>query len=247
MNIDYTKTALLEVDIQNDFCPAYIGKNNTKYPAGALAVADGDKVIDPLNTLAKKIRPMGAKVLATQDWHPENHISFAASHGDKKAGDFIILPVSEKAVTGFTKQFPALTDPIPGAMQQILWPVHCLQNSPGAAFHERLDTSLIDFVFRKGYRKNIDSYSAFFENDRCTPTDLYGYLSGHGIRALIIGGLALDYCVFFSVIDALRLGFETHVIMETCAGIDVPAGSVERAVNTMKEKGAVFNSIGDFA
>jgi nicotinamidase/pyrazinamidase len=248
MDMDYTKAALLEVDIQNDFCPAYTGKNGEKRPPGALAVAQGDKVIGPLNGLAKKIRQRGGKVLATQDWHPANHISFASSHGDKKAGDIIIVPVSEQAAADFIKQFPLLNDPpIPAAMQQILWPAHCLQNSPGAAFHDALDTSVIDFVFRKGYRKNIDSYSAFFENDRCTPTDLYGYLVKEGIETLIIGGLALDYCVFYSVIDALRLGFTIHVVNDACAGIDVPPGSINRALTTMKEKGALFNTTDDFA
>lgn len=246
--MDYAKTALLEVDIQNDFCPAYTGKNEKAHPPGALAVAQGDKIIDPLNGLAEKIRQRGGKVLATQDWHPANHVSFATSHENKNVGDIIIVPVSEQAAADFAKRFPGLNDPpIPAAMQQILWPVHCLQNSPGAAFHDALDTALIDFVFRKGYRRNIDSYSAFFENDRCTPTDLYGYLTGQGIGTLIIGGLALDYCVFYSAIDALRLGFTTHVVIDACAGIDVPPGSIDRAVATMKEKGAAFNSIDDFA
>jgi nicotinamidase/pyrazinamidase len=152
----------------------------------------------------------------------------------------------DEAVKSFSEQFPQLKDPIPAAMQQVLWPVHCLQNTDGAAFHDELDSSYIDFVFRKGYHKTIDSYSAFFENDRCTPTDLYEYLKKQGIDILLIGGLALDYCVFYSVIDSLRLGFKTYVIIDACKGIDMPPGSIERASAAMKERGALFCSSKDF-
>ena len=245
MEIDYKTTALLEVDIQNDFCPAYTGKNGVKFPKGALAVNGGNDIIAVLNKLAKKVQKNGSKVLATQDWHPTGHISFASSHKDKKTGDIILVPVSDKAVESFNKQFPELTDPVPAAMQQVLWPEHCVQNTPGAAFHDKLDTSLIDFVFRKGYQKKIDSYSAFFENDRCTPTDLYGYLKEQSINTLIIGGLATDYCVYYTVIDALRLGFNTFVAEDACAGIDIPAGSIKKAIAVMKERGAVFLSSSD--
>jgi nicotinamidase/pyrazinamidase len=241
----YVKTALLEVDIQNDFCPAYTGNDGREHPTGALSVKSGLDIIAPLNSFARKIHQRGGRILATQDWHPANHVSFATSHKNKKIGDIILVPVAEEAVTLFTRQFPELSDPIPAAMQQILWPVHCLQNTEGAAFHDELDTTLIDFVFRKGYRKGIDSYSAFFENDRCTPTDLYGYLKEQNIDTLFIGGLATDYCVFYTVSDALRLGFKTFVIADACAGIDVPAGSLERAVETMKKKGAEFINSAD--
>jgi len=240
VKIDYTKTALLAVDIQNDFCPAYTGKGGREHPSGALAINRGDAVIEPLNELAKRVHQKGGKVLATQDWHPAKHISFAASHPGKKIGDIIIVPVSEEAVENFSKQFPQLTDTIPAAMHQVLWPIHCQQNTEGAAFHERLDTSHIDFVFRKGYHKNIDSYSAFFENDRCTPTDLYGYLKEQGIKTILIGGLATDYCVWYTVMDSLRLGFTTYCVSDACAGIDMPAGSLERAVAAMKQQGAIF-------
>jgi nicotinamidase/pyrazinamidase len=246
MNINYEKTALLEVDIQNDFCPAYTGKDGREHPTGALAVSHGHELIGPLNGLAATIHKRGGKVLATQDWHPANHVSFAVSHKEKKIGDIILVPVSEEAVTRFSEQFPELTDPIPAAMQQILWPVHCLQNTNGSAFHDELDSSYIDYVFRKGYRKTIDSYSAFFENDRCTPTDLYGYLKEQGIDTLFIGGLALDYCVFYSVIDSLRLGLTTYVVTDACRGIDVPPGSIKKATAAMKERGALFCSTTEF-
>ena len=246
MKIDYKTTALLEVDIQNDFCPAYTGKKGIEHPMGALAVNRGHECIPSLNKLAKTVHKNGGKVLATQDWHPAGHISFASSHKGKKIGEIIIIPVSDKTVETFTKKFPELTDPVPAAMQQVLWPVHCVQDTHGAAFHEELDTSLIDFVFRKGYRKKIDSYSAFFENDRCTPTDLYAYLKEQGINTIIIGGLATDYCVLYSVIDALRLGFKVFVVEDASKGIDMPLGSIDKAITAMKERGAIFLSARDF-
>ncbi|MDR0497899.1 MAG: bifunctional nicotinamidase/pyrazinamidase [Treponema sp.] len=225
MNIGYKTTALLAVDIQNDFCPAYTDKSGREYPAGALPVSRGQEVIDPLNSLAEIIHRRGGKVMATQDWHPSDHISFASFHIGKKAGDTIIVPP---------------------AIQQTLWPDHCIQNTEGAAFHSELNIKLIDMVFRKGCRQNIDSYSAFFENDRCTPTDLNGYLKEQGIDTLLVGGLALDYCVLYSVVDSLRLGYKTFVIKEACMGIDIPAGSINNAVDQMKELGAVFVSVSDF-
>ena len=246
MNIDYTKTALLEVDIQNDFCPPYTGEDGREHPMGALAVSRGNEVIAPLNGLARLVRQRGGKVLATQDWHPEGHISFASTHRGKKIGDMILVPVEDEAAEAFARRFPSLNDPIPAAMQQILWPVHCLQDSAGAAFHDELDTSLIDFVFRKGYHQGIDSYSAFFENDRCTPTDLYDYLVGEHIDTLIIGGLALDYCVFYSIVDALRLGFKTYCVADASMGIDMPPGSQANALTTMRDKGTVFAAAADF-
>ena len=246
MEIDYKTTALLEVDIQNDFCPAYTGKDGTKHPIGALAVQNGHKIIGKLNKTAKFIKKNRGKVLATQDWHPKGHVSFAGSHADKKPGEIIIIPVADDTVEAFYQKFPNLTDPVPAAMQQVLWPVHCVQNTHGAAFHGNFNASLIDFVFRKGYHKNIDSYSAFFENDRCTQTDLYGYLKEQKIDTIIIGGLATDYCVYYTVTDALRLGFKSYVLEDACMGIDIPPGSIKNAVATMKKSGAVFISTLDF-
>lgn len=245
MNLTYKKAALLEVDIQNDFCPAYTGKGGREHPEGALAVPRANEIIDTLNTLAEKFHRKGAKVLATQDWHPEGHISFAASHQEKKTGDAIIIPTPEEVIDAFCKQFPKLSYTVPAAVQQILWPVHCLQNSEGANFSDDLDVRLIDFVFRKGYRKHVDSYSAFFENDRCTSTDLYAYLKEQHIDTLFIAGLATDYCVFYTIIDSLRLGFKTFCVEDASRGINVPAGSLARAITIMKEKGTVFLSAAD--
>ncbi|MDR0600417.1 MAG: bifunctional nicotinamidase/pyrazinamidase [Treponema sp.] len=219
MRIPYEKTALLAVDIQNDFCPAYGGANGEARPEGALAVRGAAAVIAPLNALAARVRAGGGKALATQDWHPAGHISFASSHRGKRPGDAILLP---------------------DGTEQVLWPDHCAAGSAGAALHDGLDQTLIDRVFRKGSRVDIDSYSAFFENDRRTPTDLGPYLAAEGIDTLIIGGLATDYCVFYTVQDALRLGFTVYVAEDACAGIDLPPGSLDRAVKAMKEGGAVF-------
>jgi nicotinamidase/pyrazinamidase len=246
MHIDYSKTALLEVDIQNDFCPGYTGKEGREHLPGAMMIDGGDAVIPPLNKAASLVFQGGGKVLASQDWHPVSHISFASSHRKKKPGDIVLCDVSEEAVQEFLDKYPNLTDPIPAAVQQVLWPDHCIQETEGAAFHEELETKYIDFVFRKGYHKNIDSYSVFFENDRCTSTDLHGYLKQLPIETLIIGGLATDYCVFYSVMDSLRLRYKTILLTDAVAGVGTPEGSIERALKTMKDSGAFFAASGDF-
>jgi nicotinamidase/pyrazinamidase len=208
MSLDTGKTLLLEIDVQNDFCPQ-----------GALAVADGDAVIAPLNALALAFASAGGRVAASQDWHPAGHVSFASSHEGKKAGDIIDL----------------------GDIQgQVLWPDHCVQGSFGAAFHEKLDLKPVNLIVRKGFRTGLDSYSAFFENDRKTPTGLEGWLKGLGIETLLMGGLATDYCVFCSTMDARRLGFEVIIISDAVRGVGYPQGSVEKAGEEMKKAGAAF-------
>jgi nicotinamidase/pyrazinamidase len=217
----YTKTtALLEIDVQNDFCPAYTTSAGGLNPAGALAVASGDTVIPPLNTLAATVAAAGGLVAATQDWHPAGHISFASGHTGKKAGDIVA------------------TDAVG---EQVLWPDHCVQGTWGAQFHEKLDTNPISMIIRKGWRPELDSYSAFFENDRQTSTGLDQWLKGLGINQIIIGGLATDYCVFYSVMDALAMHYFTVVVVsDAVRGVDYPAGSTDRALAAMKESGAIF-------
>jgi nicotinamidase/pyrazinamidase len=211
MNLNFTRSALLEIDVQNDFCPG-----------GALAVNKGDEVIDPLNTLSSLFAKKGGKIIATQDWHLQDHASFAASHPGKKPGDTVDLP---------------------GVTAQVLWPSHCVQGSFGAAFHPRLDLSPVHFILRKGYRQNIDSYSAFFENDRKTPTGLEGFLKGLSIDTLVLGGLATDYCVLYSALDAAARGFNTLVARDAVRGVGFPAGSVEKAFALLEEAGiAVIDS-----
>ncbi|MFP3089128.1 nicotinamidase [Treponema sp. TIM-1] len=239
MTIDFSKSVLLAIDIQNDFCPAYLSKDGKKRPAGALAVNRGDRVIGPINRAAEKFAERKGETIATQDWHPLRHVSFAASHPGKQINDLITLPVSEEAVRRYRQRFPGL-DPIHREISQILWPVHCIQDSEGADFHDELRRDLFTLSLRKGSREDLDSYSAFFENDRCTPTELHDYLRARSINTILIGGLATDYCVFYSVMDGIRLGYRVMVLEDAVAGVDYPPGSVERAVKTMKDGGAIF-------
>jgi nicotinamidase/pyrazinamidase len=208
MTIDFARVALLEIDVQNDFCPG-----------GALAVERGDEVAEPLNRLASRFAENGAMVLATQDWHPRDHVSFASSHEGKKPGDAVDLP---------------------GVKGQILWPDHCVQCEAGASFHPRLDLSPVRLIVRKGYRTRLDSYSAFFENDRKTPTGLEGFLKGLSITTVVLGGLATDYCVLYSALDAAAAGFKTLVIRDAVRGAGFPEGSVERAFRLMEEAGVII-------
>jgi nicotinamidase/pyrazinamidase len=221
---DIRKTILLEIDVQNDFCPSYASLSGEKYPEGSLAVGRGDEVIAPLNALAVAFAGAGGRVAATQDWHPAGHISFASAHPGKKPGDMIDLPPDSAAG-------------IPALKGQTLWPDHCATGSRGAEFHEKLDLKPVNLIVRKGFRPGLDSYSAFFENDRETPTGLEGWLRGLEIEAVIIGGLATDYCVFYSALDALRLGFRTVVLSDAVRGVGYPEGSVERAFDAMKRQG----------
>ena len=190
-----TDTALIVIDVQNDFCPG-----------GALAVEDGDRIVPGINAL---MADAGAVVL-TQDWHPADHSSFASQHPGHASMDMVDMPYGD----------------------QVLWPDHCIQGSQGAAFHPDLDTSRADMIVRKGYRPEIDSYSAFFENDRRTATGLEGYLRNRGIAKLIFCGLATDFCVAWSAMDAARLGFDASVRVDLCRGIDLD-GSLDRALQTM--------------
>jgi nicotinamidase/pyrazinamidase len=169
-------------------------------PGGALAVAGGDEILPLINTLAQKFD----HVLLTQDWHPPRHISFASSHENQQPYSQIQAPYG----------------------LQTLWPDHCLQHSSGAALHPALDIPQAELILRKGFRREIDSYSAFLENDHATPTGLAGYLKERKLHRLFIAGLAYDFCVRFSAIDGNALGFETLVIEDACRAVDLP-GSVD--------------------
>jgi nicotinamidase/pyrazinamidase len=177
---------------------------------GALAIPDGDAVVPAVNRLSARF----AHVALTQDWHPGCHSSFASSHPDKAPFEVIAMPY--------------------GA--QTLWPDHCIQGTPGAAFHPQLDLQRAELVIRKGFRAAVDSYSAFFENDRRTPTGLAGYLRERGFRRVFMAGLATDFCVNYSAVDARRLGFEVVLIEAACRGIDL-AGSLDAAWAGMAEAG----------
>jgi len=181
---------------------------NDFMPGGVLAVPHGDEVVAVANRLMRKFDV----VAASQDWHPPNHGSFASQHEDCTPGDFIEL----------------------GGLRQVLWPDHCLQDTAGAAFHDDLNTAAIAEVFRKGVDPEIDSYSVFFDNAHRRSTGLGDYLRGQGVDEVFLLGLATDYCVKFSALDAVGEGFRTAVILDGCRGIDLEPGDVESALDEMK-------------
>ncbi|GAB4383289.1 bifunctional nicotinamidase/pyrazinamidase [Albidovulum sp.] len=187
-----------------------IDVQNDFCPGGALAVAGGDEVVPRINALMDEF---AVKVL-TQDWHPADHASFAANHPGAEAFSLTEMPYGP----------------------QVLWPVHCVQGTAGAAFHPALRTDPADLILRKGFRAAIDSYSAFFENDHRTPTGLDGYLKSRGVRELTLVGLATDFCVAYSALDAARLGFGVTVLEAACRAIDLD-GSLARARDDMRAAG----------
>jgi nicotinamidase/pyrazinamidase len=190
---------LLVVDVQNDFLPG-----------GALAVPFGDEVVPVINQLARRFR----HVVATQDWHPATHVSFAANHPGRQAYDTIELPY--------------------GA--QVLWPVHCVQGTTGAALAPGIDIPHAEMVLRKGCVERVDSYSAFKEADRQTPTGLAGYLRERGLSRITVVGLATDFCVAWTALDARTAGFEVSVVEAACRAIDLD-GSLGRAWRDMAAAG----------
>ena len=184
---------------------------NCFLPGGSLAVKDGDQVVPVINRIAKNF----ANVVMTQDWHTAGHVSFASSHSGKKPFEVIDLSYGK----------------------QVLWPDHCVQDTAGAAFHPGLSVPRAELIVRKGYHADIDSYSAFYENDRKTTTGLEGYLRDRGIRKVVLAGLATDFCVAYSVIDACQHGFDVTVLLEACRAIDLN-GSLDAMILQMKEAGA---------
>jgi len=195
--------ALIIVDLQNDFLPG-----------GALPVPHGDELIP----LANELQGSFELVVATKDWHPPDHGSFAANHPGKKPGDRIMLD----------------------GIEQILWPVHCVQNTRGAEFAAAFDTSRIAHVFHKGIDPRIDSYSTFFDNAHRRRTGLGEYLKERSIKDIYLLGLALDYCVKYSALDARHLGFNTHIILDGCRGIGLAPGDIDRAIDEMRRAGAIL-------
>ena len=190
-----------------------IDVQNDFCPGGALAVTGGDEVVDPINVLMERF----GTVILTQDWHPADHASFAANHPGAEVFSEVQMAYGP----------------------QTLWPVHCVQGSDGAAFHPGLHLDRVHLVIRKGFRSAIDSYSAFFENDRETPTGLAGYLRERGISRLVMAGLATDYCVAFSALDARAHGFEVEVRLDACRGIDLN-GSMEAQLAAMRAAGVAL-------
>jgi nicotinamidase/pyrazinamidase len=206
---DAENSALIVIDLQNDFCPG-----------GALAVAGGDEIVPLVNRLAGSFD----HVILTQDWHPAGHSSFASSHAGKAPFASIQMPYG----------------------LQTLWPDHCVQGTRGAEFHKDLRWTKAELVVRKGFRKAVDSYSAFFENDRKTPTGLAGCLRERGLTNLTLVGLATDYCVAYSALDAARLGFRTAVLVDACRAIDLQ-GSLAEAEKQMRAAGVRLGKTADLA
>jgi nicotinamidase/pyrazinamidase len=200
MAIIPNKTALLLVDIQNDFCPG-----------GSLAVPGGDEVVN----LANALQPHFDLVIATQDWHPGDHTSFAVNHTNRQVGEVIDL----------------------NGVDQVLWPAHCVQNTVGAQFHPRLETQHIKKIVHKGADRLIDSYSAFYDNAHLRSTGLSDYLSEHCITEIYIMGLATDYCVKYSCLDAAQLNVKAHVIVDACRGIDLQSGDIDKALAEIQNAG----------
>lgn len=190
-----------------------IDVQNDFCPGGALAVTGGDEIVAPINTMMQD----ADAVILTQDWHPVDHGSFASQHAGKAPFDMIDMSYGP----------------------QVLWPDHCVQGSRGAAFHADLDTVRADLIVRKGFRRDVDSYSAFFENDRSTPTGLEGYLRTRGLQELVMVGLATDFCVAYSAVDAVKLGFDVTVVQSACRAIDLD-GSLDAMARTMAGAGVAL-------
>jgi len=200
---EYVMKALILVDIQNDFVPG-----------GALAVPEGDKIIPIVNRLQEHFD----LIVATQDWHPAGHGSFASNHKGKKTGDIVDLE----------------------GLTQILWSDHCIQETRGAEFVPDLDTSRFAKVFHKGTDLSIDSYSTFFDNAHRKSTGLENFLKEKGVNEIFIAGLATDYCVKYSALDAIQLGFRTFVIEDACRGVNLLPGDAEKAIEEMQNAGAII-------
>jgi nicotinamidase/pyrazinamidase len=202
------KNALLLVDIQNDFIPG-----------GALAVPEGDVIVPIANSIMSSFD----LVVATRDWHPSNHGSFASQYPGKAPGEFVDL----------------------NGLQQILWPDHCVQNSSGAEFVAGLNIGGIDKVIQKGDDQRVDSYSGFFDNDHLRDTGLGKYLKERMVAEVVVMGLATDYCVKFTALDARTLGFETKLIIEGVRGVEIHQGDCDKAIDDMRNVGVKIISMHD--
>jgi nicotinamidase/pyrazinamidase len=213
-NIKISKEdALLIVDMQYDFMPG-----------GALPVEDGDQIIQGINIIAEKFHINLAKIIFTQDWHPQNHLSFASNHPGKEPGDSYQTE----------------------AIGPILWPDHCVPGTKGAEIHKDLQTTLAHAIIRKGYNPVIDSYSGFLENDKKSETGLAGLLKSLKISRIFICGLALDYCCFATAVDGIDFGFKVYFLTDLTKGIDNPPGNISKSLEAMFKKGIKFANKNSF-
>ncbi len=195
--------ALIIVDLQPDFMPG-----------GNLPVSGGDEIVGGIN----RILPLFRTVVATQDWHPKDHRSFASTHPGKKPYDLFEAP----------------------GLGPVLWPDHCVQGTKGARFHPDFEVDRATLILRKGYHRDIDSYSVLMENDRVTETGLSGYLKTKNVRRVFLSGLALDYCVFYSAKDCVTMGFESVVVYDLSRPVASPPGHLEMSLKTMEDVGVLF-------
>jgi nicotinamidase/pyrazinamidase len=195
-----SKTALILVDLQNDFCHG-----------GSLAVPDADAIIP----LANELQAYFDLIIATKDWHPREHSSFAINHPNSKVGDIVTM----------------------NYIKQVLWPIHCVQNTKGSDFHPLLDLSLIEKIVYKGLDTNIDSYSAFFDNAHQRTTGLANYLHEEEVKSIYIIGLATDYCVKYTCLDGVALGFDTYLIEDACRGVELNKGDIEKTLEELRKIG----------
>jgi len=199
--------ALIVVDMQNDFIPG-----------GALAVENGDQIIDDINDVAELFKEKGGQIVFTQDWHPSDHKSFASQHEGKNPGD----------------QYQT------EGIGPILWPDHCVQGTEGAEFHSDLKSELADAIVKKGMNPEVDSYSGFFENDKITKTELDKKLTELNVNRIFTCGLALDYCVGFTALDGVDLGYNVYFLIDLTKGIDQPPGNISECLKKMTKKGIKF-------
>jgi nicotinamidase/pyrazinamidase len=199
---------------------------NDFIPGGTLPIEGGDSIIEGINKVANIFKSYSRNMILTQDWHPPGHLSFASSHPGMNPGD----------------EFQTED----GAIGPVLWPDHCVQGTKGAEFHKNLNQNLASLIIRKGRNPKVDSYSAFLENDKKTETGLGGYLKSNNINRIFVCGLALDYCCYFTAMDAVDFGFNAYFIIDLTRGIDLPPGNVSASIESMKKKGIKFANQGNF-
>ena len=214
------------VGIEQNDALIIIDIQNDFIPGGSLPVEGADSIIGGINEIAAIFKNSIRNVILTQDWHPERHLSFASSHSGMNPGD----------------EFQSEN----GAIGPVLWADHCVQGTKGAEFHDDLDINLASLIIRKGRNPKVDSYSAFIENDKKTVTGLAGYLRSVNIKRVFVCGLALDYCCYFTAIDAVDFGLDVNFIIDLTRGIDYPPGNISRSVENMKIKGIKFVNMESF-
>jgi len=207
----------LKIKVKGEDALIVVDMQNDFMPTGALSVGGGDEIVAPINNLAERFYQHNNIIAMTQDWHPPGHLSFASSHGKKPYEPYEV-----------------------GGIGPVLWPDHCVQDTEGSEFHPEVKVKYARAIIRKGYRPNVDSYSTFIENDKKTHTGLSGYLHALGINRVFLCGLALDYCIYYSAVDGINLGFEIVVPIDLSRAINSPPSHLSNALDEMVEKGVQF-------